>query len=72
VLLRLLPPARPSVKLAEAEVAVGDERAHAARLGNGQRLSVVGLAGLGIEPVGMGREVAEQVLNVGCEPELNW
>jgi hypothetical protein len=28
-------------------VAVGDERAHAARLGEGQRLAVMGLADLG-------------------------
>src|SRR6266852_4852212 len=47
-----------SIELAEAEVAVGDERTHAARLGEGQRLSVVGLAALGIEVVGMGRDVA--------------
>ena len=39
------------VELAEAEVTVGDERAHAARLGERQRLAVVGLALLGIEPV---------------------
>jgi hypothetical protein len=42
-------------------VAVGDERAHAAGLGERQRLMVVGLAALGIEPVGMGGDVAEQV-----------
>ena len=52
-------PAR--AQLPEAEVAVGDERAHAARLGEGQRLAVVGLAALRIEPIGMGRDVAEQV-----------
>jgi len=42
-------------------VAVGDERAHAERLGEPERLAVVGVAALGIEPVGMGRDVAEQV-----------
>src|SRR5262252_6949426 len=42
--LRLLAFARPSRQLAEAEVAVGNERAHAARLGKGQRLTVMGLA----------------------------
>ena len=42
-------------------MAVRDERAHAARLGERQRLAVEGLAALGIEPVGMGRDVAEQV-----------
>ena len=63
--LRLLALARAPVELAEAEVAVGDERAHAARLGERQRLAVVGLAALGIEPVGMGRDVAEQVQRIG-------
>jgi hypothetical protein len=47
------------VEPAETEVAVGDEGAHAARLGERQRLAVVGFAALGIEPVGMGRDVAE-------------
>ena len=46
---------------AEAEVAVGDERTHAARFGEGQRLSIVGLTALGIELVGMGRDVAKEV-----------
>ncbi len=64
----LLALAGAPVELAEAEVAVGDERAHAARLGERQRLAVVGLAALGIEPVGMGRDVAEQVQRMGREP----
>ena len=51
-------------------MAVGDERAHAARLGEGQRLAVVGLAALGIEPIGMGRDVAEQMQRMGREPGL--
>ena len=55
-------------ELAEAEMAVGDERAHAARLGQRQRFAVVGLGALGIEPVGMGRDVAEQVQRMGREP----
>jgi hypothetical protein len=46
---------------------VGDEGAHAARLGQGQCLAVVGLAALGIEPVGVGRDVAEQVQLMGRE-----
>jgi hypothetical protein len=49
VLLSLLRLARAAVELAEPEVAVGDEGAHAARLGERQRLAVVGLAALGIE-----------------------
>ncbi len=70
VVLRLLALAGSPVELAEAKVAVGEERAHAARLGEGQGLAVVGLAGLGIEPVGMGRDVAEQVQRMGREPGL--
>ena len=66
--LGLLALAGAPVELAEAEVAVGDEGAHAARLGERQRLAVVGLAALGIEPVGMGRDVAEQVQRMGREP----
>jgi hypothetical protein len=54
----LLPLAGAPVELAEAEMAVGDERAHPARLGEHQRLAVMGLATLGIEPVGMHRDVA--------------
>src|SRR5260370_3957992 len=41
--LRILPLARAPVELAEGEVAVGDERSHAARRVEGQRLAVVGL-----------------------------
>ena len=70
MLLGLLALARAPVELAEAEVAVGDERAHAARLGERQRLAVVGLAALGVEPVGMGRDVAEQVQRMGREPRV--
>jgi hypothetical protein len=47
---------------------VGDERAHAARLGERQRLAVVDLAALGIESVGMSCDVAEQVRRVGRIP----
>ena len=68
MLAGLLALARAPVELAEAEVAVGDEGAHAARLGERQRLAVVGLAALGIEPVGMGRDVAEQVQRMGRAP----
>ena len=68
VLLPLLPFACASGELAEAEVAAGDKGPHAARLGKCQRLEVVGLAALGIELVGMGCDVAEQMLIMGCEP----
>jgi hypothetical protein len=53
--------ARASVELAQTEVTMGDERAHAARLGEGERLTVVDFASLGVEFVGMGCDVAEQV-----------
>src|SRR5215467_12138142 len=43
VFARLLALARARAQLPEAEVAVGDERAHATQLGEGQRLAVVGL-----------------------------
>src|SRR5215470_4356446 len=70
VLLCLLALARALVELAEAEVAVGDEGAHAARLGQRQRLAVVGLAALRVEPIGMGRDVAEQVQRMGRGPRV--
>ena len=49
MLLSLLRLARAAVELAEPELAVGDEGAHAARLGERQPLAVVGLAALGVE-----------------------
>src|SRR5262249_12144785 len=51
VLLSLLPPVRPPVELAEAEMAVGDERTHAARLGHRQRAAVAILAPLGMPTI---------------------
>src|SRR5215467_2901427 len=42
VFARLFALARARAQLPEAEVAVGDERTHAARLGEGQGLAVVG------------------------------
>src|SRR5262245_61973146 len=67
MLLRLLVLASAPIELAEAEVAVGDEGAHPARLGEGQRLAIVGLAALGIESVEMGCAVTQQVQGVGGE-----
>ena len=64
MLLRLLPPVRALTKLAEAEVAVSDEWAHAARFGECKRLAEVALAALRIEPVGIRRDVAEEVLRM--------
>jgi DNA-binding NtrC family response regulator len=71
VLMGLLLLAGAPVELAEAEVAVGDEGAHAARLGERERLAVVSLAALGIKPVGMGRDVAEQMERMGREPRMS-
>jgi hypothetical protein len=41
-------------------VAVGDERAHAAGLGECEFVEIVRLAEVGVEPVGMHGDVAEQ------------
>lgn len=60
-----LPLASVLVELAEAEVAVGDKGTHAA--GPRERLTVLGLAEPGIDPVGMGRNVAEEVQHMGRE-----
>jgi hypothetical protein len=46
---------------------VGDEGAHATGFGQRQRLAIVGLPALGIEAVGMGRDVAEQVQRIGYD-----
>ena len=70
MLLSLLALVRAVVQLAEAEVAVGDEGAHATRLGERQRLAVMGLAALGVELVGMGGDIAEQVQRMSREPGL--
>ena len=59
-----------AVELAQAEVAVGDKRTHAVRLGERQRLPVVGCAAFGIEPVGMGRHIAEQSQRMGRKAGL--
>jgi hypothetical protein len=54
-----------AVELAQAEVAVGDEGAHAVQLGDCQSLPIVSSAAFGIEPVGMARDVAAQVQGMG-------
>src|SRR4029450_10959837 len=68
VLLHLLALARALVELAEAEMAVGDERGHAGLVGERRGLLVVSLAALGVEPVGMGRDVAQEMLSMGSRP----
>src|SRR5262245_350427 len=60
VLLSLLTLCGSPVELAKAEVAVGDERAPAAGLGECQRPAVVCLAALGVGAVGKGRTVTQQ------------
>ena len=68
VLAGLVALARKLQELPEAEVTVGDERAHAPRLGERQRLAVLGLATLGIASIRMGHDVAAQVQRMGREP----
>jgi hypothetical protein len=70
MLLGQLALARPLVELAESEVAVGDEGAHAARLGERKRLAVVCFAALGVDPVGTGRDVAEQLQEWAVTPSV--
>src|SRR5215470_15929457 len=72
VLARLLGLAFARAQLPEAEVAVGDERTHAARLCEGQRLAVVGLAALGVELLGVGRDVPEQMDGIGLPGRVVW
>ena len=69
MLVCLLRLARPPVDLAEAELAVGDEGAHAAGLGEGQRLPVMRFAAPGIEPVGMRGDVAQQTQRISSPSE---
>ena len=66
-LLAQLKVARAAKQFAETQVAVRNKRAHAARLGERQRLAVVSLAALGIQLLRMGRDVAEQVERMGRE-----
>src|SRR6185295_9327297 len=65
VFARLLASAGAPVEFPKPEVAVGDEGSHAARLGKRQRIAVVGLSALGIESLGMTRDVAEQMQRMG-------
>ena len=65
--VRLLPLARAPVECAEAEVAVGNEGAHTSGFGQRQSLAVVGFAALGIEPIGVACDFAEQLQPVGSD-----
>jgi hypothetical protein len=61
VLLRLLRLSRAPVELAEAEVAVSDEWAHAEFVGQSEGLVVVGCSLLGIGGIGVGLDDAKLV-----------
>ena len=72
MLSSLLPFAGALIQLAKPKMAVGDEGPHAARLGKRQCLTVVGLAALGVEPVGMGGDVAEQLQRMTPRTRGGW
>src|SRR5262249_24479760 len=59
------------IKLAKAKMTVGNQGAHAAQFSEGKGLAVMGLATLSVEAVGVGGDVAEEVLNPGCGPEVS-
>src|SRR5262245_56588271 len=54
----------------QPKVAIRDQRPHAARLSQGQGLTVVRFAALGVEAVGMDCDVAEEVARQGGAREL--
>ena len=68
MLAGLLALARALVELAETEVAVGDERAQAQFLGQGQSLAIVRVRAIDLDAVGMGRDVAEQSQDLALHP----
>jgi hypothetical protein len=45
-----------------------NERTHAARLGKGQCMPIVGFGGARIEPFRVARYVAEEMLGMGFQP----
>ena len=62
--------ARAAVELAEAEVAVGDERAHAELGGECEGLAVVALGPLDLERIATGDDLTEQMEHPGLEASL--
>jgi hypothetical protein len=52
--------AGPTVQLAEAEVAVGDERTHPKLVGPGESLAVVRVGGLQVKRIGLGDDLTEE------------
>ena len=71
MLLRPRALARALVKLAKAEVAVGDEETHAPWLGRCQGFAVVRLAVFAVELHGMSRDVPKEPPGVGSEPSAS-
>src|SRR4029434_8051450 len=66
VFLSLPAIARAATERAKATVAMGDERAHPARLGECQRLAVMPFSMLAVAAMlKMGRDITQQVLRVG-------
>ena len=70
VLLRLMVFGGTPEERAEAEVAVGNQGPHTARLGERQCLAVVGFTAFRIESVGMRRDVPEQMVRMGRKADL--
>jgi hypothetical protein len=70
MLLRPLARAGAPRDMAKTEVTMGDEGLHAEPLRQRQCLTVMSLAALGIELIGVGCDVAKQVQRMGGEPGL--
>jgi hypothetical protein len=70
VLLRLVALARAPVEPFETQVAVDGEGAHAARFGEGQRVVILSLGALGIEPIRMTRDGAQQLQSLDCSTRV--
>src|SRR5260370_17574206 len=68
VLVRLLPLAGALIQLAEAEVAVGDEGAHAELAGKCQRLIVAGVSRLHLRGFTMRGDLAEEIEDPRFDP----
>src|SRR5262245_16051748 len=59
-------------EFAKPRMAMGNEGTHASRLGQRQRLAVVGLTPCGVDLTRKGREVAQQMQRVSRETRLGW
>jgi len=65
MLTRLLPLAGSKIESTEAEMTVGDQRAHTAVRRNHERLAIVVLTLSTIGSFGMSRDVSKQVMRIG-------